>query len=120
MKMKAVLSTILKSLLVGAAYVIAVAVGGMIVTLLGFRLPAAENPTASLMWFFVGGVIAGLSLGSVAPTSPSPPFSETGDCRVGRCRNNAGLSLTRSPKSPTLAAKSGDFALRAKVLYILH
>ena len=118
--MKNFLPTLLKSLLVGAVYTITLALVGMIVTLLGFSLPEVKNPAASLMWSFVGGVIAGLSLGSVAPTSPSPPFSETGDCRVGRCRNNAGRSLTRSPKSPTLAAKSGDFALRAKVLYILH
>ena len=49
---------LLKSLLVGAAYVTAVVGGGMIVTLLGFSLPEAKNPTVSLMWFFVGGVIA--------------------------------------------------------------
>lgn len=69
--MKTILSTILKSLLVGVAYVIAVAIGGMIVNLLGFNLPKAENPTASLMWFFAGGVIAGLSLGPVASSIPS-------------------------------------------------
>jgi hypothetical protein len=56
----------LKSLLVGAAFVMAVVIGGMIVTMLGFSLPEAENPTASLMWFFAGGVIAGLSLGHVS------------------------------------------------------
>lgn len=69
--MKTIFPTLLKSLLVGAAYVTAVAIGGMIVTLLGFSLPEAENPTASLMWSFVGGVIAGLSLGSVAPAIPA-------------------------------------------------
>lgn len=69
--MKTIFSTLLKSLLVGAAYVIAVAVGGMIVTLLGFSLPEAENPIASLMWFFVGGVIAGLFLGPVASSIPA-------------------------------------------------
>jgi len=38
----------------------------MIATLFGFNLPEAEDPAASLMWFFVGGLIAGLSLGPVA------------------------------------------------------
>lgn len=64
--MKTILQTFLKSLLVGAAFVIAVVLGGMLVTMLGFRLPEAENPLASLMWFFAGGVIAGLCLASVA------------------------------------------------------
>ena len=50
---------------------LAVVVGGMIVTLLGFSLPEVKNPAASLMWSFVGGVIAGLSLDSVAPTIPA-------------------------------------------------
>ncbi len=60
-----------KSLLVGATFVMAVVIGGMIVTMLGFSLPEAENPTASLMWFFAGGVIAGLSLGPVASSIPA-------------------------------------------------
>jgi hypothetical protein len=60
-----------KSLLVGATFVMAVVIGGMIVTMLGFSLPKAENPTASLMWFFAGGVIAGLSLGPVASSIPA-------------------------------------------------
>ena len=69
--MKTISSTLLKSLLIGAAYAIAVAVGGMIVNLLGFNLPETDNPTVSLIWFFVGGVIAGLSLGSVASSIPA-------------------------------------------------
>jgi hypothetical protein len=60
-----------KSLLVGATFVMAVVIGGMIVTMLGFSLPEAENPTASLMWFFAGGVIAGWSLGPVASSIPA-------------------------------------------------
>ena len=64
--MKTIIGTFLKSLLVGTTFVIAVLLGGMIVTLFGFHLPKAENPAASLMWFFVGGVIAGLCLGPIA------------------------------------------------------
>lgn len=60
------MKTILKSLLVGAGFVIAVFIGGMMVTMLGLPSPEAGNPAAKLMWFFVGGVIAGLSLGPVA------------------------------------------------------
>lgn len=64
--MKTIIRTFLKSLLVGATFVIALVIGGMIATLFGFNLPEAEDPAASLMWFFVGGLIAGLSLGPVA------------------------------------------------------
>lgn len=69
--MKTIFQTFLKSLLVGATFVIAIIVGGMIVTMLDLPRPVAENPAAKLMWFFVGGVIAGLSLGSVAPSIPA-------------------------------------------------
>lgn len=69
--MKTVFQTFLKSLLVGATFVIAIVVGGMIVTMLGLTRPEAENPTAKLMWFFVGGVIAGLSLGFVVHSIPA-------------------------------------------------
>ncbi|MCC6568416.1 MAG: hypothetical protein IT315_04185 [Anaerolineales bacterium] len=64
--MKTIIRTFLKSLLVGATFVIALVIGGMIATLFGFNLPEAEDPAAILMWFFVGGLIAGLSLGPVA------------------------------------------------------
>ena len=69
--MKTIIPTLLKSLLVGAVYAITLALVGMIVTLLGFHLPEVKNPMASLMWSFVGGVIAGLSLGSAAPAIPA-------------------------------------------------
>lgn len=66
--MKTIFQTALKSLLVGVTFVIAIVVGGMIVTILGLPRPEAENPAAKLMWFFVGGVVAGLSLGFVVPS----------------------------------------------------
>lgn len=69
--MKTISQTFLKSLLVGVTFVIAIIVGGMIVTMLGLPRPEAENPAAKLMWFFIGGVIAGLSLGFVAPSIPA-------------------------------------------------
>lgn len=69
--MKSISQTLLKSLLIGAAYALAILLGGMIVTLFGFRLPEAGNPMASLMWSFVGGVIAGLCLGPVASSIPA-------------------------------------------------
>jgi len=69
--MKTVFQTLVKSLLVGVTFVIAIIVGGMIVTMLGLPRPEAENPAAKLMWFFVGGVIAGLSLGFVVPSMPA-------------------------------------------------
>lgn len=68
--MKTIFQTALKSLLVGVTFVIAIVVGGMIVTILGLTRPEAENPAAKLMWFFVGGVVAGLSLGFVVPSMP--------------------------------------------------
>ncbi len=70
-KMKSILQTFLKSPLVGATFVIAGLVGGMIVTLFGFHLPEAENPAESLMWFFAGGIIAGLCLGPIASSIPA-------------------------------------------------
>ena len=65
------MKTLLKSLLVGVVFVVAVSLGGMITSLLGFTLPEAKDPVASLMWFFAGGVIAGISLASVAASMPA-------------------------------------------------
>lgn len=47
--MKTIIRTFLKSLLVGATFVIALVIGGMIATLFGFNLPEAEDPAASWM-----------------------------------------------------------------------
>lgn len=69
--MKTILHTLLKSLLVGVVYAIALALGGIIVTLFGFSLPEVKDPLASLAWSFVGGVIAGLCLGPVASSIPA-------------------------------------------------
>ncbi|HPP63843.1 MAG TPA: hypothetical protein PKV01_11465 [Anaerolineales bacterium] len=68
------MKTLLKSLLVGVTFVVAVSLGGMITNLLGLTPPEAKDPAASLMWFFAGGVIAGLSL---APVAASMPASRT-------------------------------------------
>ncbi|MCC6300885.1 MAG: hypothetical protein IT314_16485 [Anaerolineales bacterium] len=64
------MKTLLKSLLVGVTFVVAVSLGGMITSLFGLTLPEAKDPAASLMWFFAGGVIAGLSLGFVVSSMP--------------------------------------------------
>lgn len=69
--MKTFLSTLLKSLLVGVTFVVALVIGGMVTSMFGFTRPAVDDPAAELMWFFIGGVIAGLSLGSVAPSIPA-------------------------------------------------
>lgn len=65
-----IIKTLLKSLLVGVTFVVAVSLGGMITSLFGLTLPEAKDSAASLMWFFAGGVIAGLSLGFVVSSMP--------------------------------------------------
>jgi len=71
MKTKTILQTLLKSLVIGAVYATALALGGMILTLFGLRLPEVKDAAASLMWSFAGGVIMGLCLGPIAASMPA-------------------------------------------------
>jgi hypothetical protein len=63
---------IAKSLLVGAVYAAALAIGGLLAAMLGFSLPGAKDPLARLLWAFAGGVIMGLALGPIAAYMPAP------------------------------------------------
>lgn len=65
------MKTLFKSVVVGMVYAIALALGGMIVTLFGFSLPEVKDPLSSLAWSFVGGVIVGLCLGPLASSIPA-------------------------------------------------
>lgn len=64
--MKKIFDVIWKSLIVGAGYTIMMMVGGMIIRALGLILPEVNDIQMSVMWLFVGGVIAGLFLGPIA------------------------------------------------------
>jgi len=61
-----VFGTIWRSFLVGAAYTLALTVGGMFVSIVGMSLPEVKDPLASHLWSFVGGAIMGLFLGPIA------------------------------------------------------
>jgi hypothetical protein len=64
--MKTILQTLLKSLLVGAAYCFALVIGSVIAQMVGLDAPEARDATTKLAWSFAGGVIAGLCLGRIA------------------------------------------------------
>ncbi len=61
--MNTIFQTLFKNVLVGMVFVIAVILGGLIVGKLSLSLPEVKDAQASLLWFFVGGVIAGPCLG---------------------------------------------------------
>ncbi len=69
--MKTIFTILLKSLLAGLAYVIALVLGGILVSAIGLRLPEAKDAVDKLVWSFAGGVIAGLSLGPIAARMPA-------------------------------------------------
>lgn len=64
--------TLLKSLLTGLAYTIALILGGILVSSVGLELPQAKDAVEKVAWSFAGGVIAGLSLGPIAANMPIP------------------------------------------------
>lgn len=64
--MKKVLNIIWRSLVVGIVYVAALVAGGMLVTMVGLRLPAVHDVQSRLLWSFIGGAIAGVFLGPIA------------------------------------------------------
>lgn len=68
--MRNVFETVWKSLLVGAAYTVALIIGGMVVGLAGLSLPQVQNAQATLLWAFSGGIIVGLFLGPIAASIP--------------------------------------------------
>jgi len=69
--MKTIIQTLLKSLLVGLVYVLVLALGGIIVSAVGLRLPETNDAIEKLFWSFVGGTIAGLCLGPIAAAMPA-------------------------------------------------
>jgi len=69
--MRTIFTTLLKSLLAGLAYVIALVLGSILVSAIGLRLPEAKDAVNKLAWSFAGGVIAGLSLGPIAARMPA-------------------------------------------------
>jgi len=72
--MNKVFNTFWRSLVVGAVYVTALIIGGMLVSIIGFRLPAVNDVQMRLLWSFVGGLIAGLFLGPIAASMPASRF----------------------------------------------
>jgi hypothetical protein len=63
--------TFLKSLLVGVVYVLALVIGGVIARVVGLSLPEVKDVLTKTTWSFVGGVIAGPCLGSLATSMPA-------------------------------------------------
>jgi hypothetical protein len=63
--------TFLKSLLVGAVYAFALLISGMIIRVVGLSLPEVKDALTRMIWSYVGGVIAGLCLGSLAGSMPA-------------------------------------------------
>jgi len=59
-----------RSLLVGAGYIIALTIGGMIMSTVGTSMPEARDSLSSLLRSFVGGAIMGLFLGPIASSVP--------------------------------------------------
>lgn len=68
--MKNILETVWKSLLVGAAYTVALIISGTVVSLAGWSLPEVQNAQGTLIWTFAGGIIVGLFLGPIAASIP--------------------------------------------------
>ena len=68
--MKTIFQSFLKSLLVGAVYVIALFLGSMIVSVVGLSLPEAKDALGKLIWSFAGGAIAGFCLGPIVASMP--------------------------------------------------
>ena len=64
--MKTIYQNILKSLLVGMVYALALIIGGVVASALGLSLPQAKDVMTKMIWSFAGGAIAGLCLGPIA------------------------------------------------------
>jgi hypothetical protein len=60
-----------KTLIVGAVYLIALMIGGMLASMMGMHLPKVSDVQTRLFWSFIGGAIAGFSLGSIASSMPA-------------------------------------------------
>ena len=64
--MKTIISIVLKSVLVGVGYLVALMLSGLLLRLAGMNMPQATNIPAQMIWLFAGGVIVGLFLGPIA------------------------------------------------------
>lgn len=69
--MKRTSQTLLKSLFVGLAYLIAIFLSGVILRAIGLRLPETKDALGKLALAFAAGEIAGLSLGNIAAFLPA-------------------------------------------------
>lgn len=69
-KLYKVIGTFWRSLLVGAAYAIALTIGGMIASMVGTSMPEVDDSFSVLLWSFVGGTLMGLFLGPIASSLP--------------------------------------------------
>lgn len=68
--MKSISQTLLKSVLVGIVYVLALVMAGVIVRALGLNLPETKDAMTKSMWSFASGTIVGLCLGPIAASMP--------------------------------------------------
>ncbi len=57
---------ILGSLLVGVTYLVALMIGGMLISILGIQLANAGQGADLLSWLFAGAILIGLVLGPIA------------------------------------------------------
>jgi len=69
--MKKVFELSWKALIVGVVYSIALMIAGMLVRTIGLPLPNVNDAQMRLLWSFIGGVIAGFSLGLIAASMPA-------------------------------------------------
>lgn len=69
--MKKVFEISWKALIVGVVYSIALVIAGMLVRISGLPLPNVNDAQMRLLWSFIGGVIAGFSLGPISAIMPA-------------------------------------------------
>jgi len=69
--MKKVFEISWKALIVGVVYSIALMIAGMLVRIMGLRLPNVNDAQTRLLFSFIGGIIAGFSLGPIAASMPA-------------------------------------------------
>jgi hypothetical protein len=69
-RIERILETAGKSLVVGILYALVVVLGGALARATGLSVPGTDDPMMRLFWAFVGGVIAGLTIGPIASSVP--------------------------------------------------
>lgn len=69
--MKKVFEISWKALIVGVVYSMALMIAGLLVRTIGLPLPNFSDAQMRLLWSFIGGVIAGISLGPIAASMPT-------------------------------------------------